>query len=325
MAASNCACSTRIAMNMASNRSVSRRRPVRDRPAATGQAPQRHRDPHVPAPPAPCDTHQLANTQILIRADSHYCCPEVIDFCRANGLDFILGVAPTTTLCRHIEELEVTKARFEAGAKMAKLRRFKEFFDGAVSWSRVERIIAWVEAGEQGTDTRFIVINLAVGRPKTLYEDLYCRRGTAENHIKSWKTHLAADRTSCSKATANAAQLRIARDIAPVVCVQNHYNLVHRDDDAMIDALAEDGIAYVPYFPLGGFTPVQTEELSQVADEMGQSPQSVALAWLLNRSPNILLIPGTSRRAHLRANVAAAGLPLSEEHRGRLNSIANMR
>ena len=125
--------------------------------------------------------------------------------------------------------------------------------------------------------------------------------------------------------TVDTAQLRIAREIAPVVCVQNHYNLVHRDDDAMIDALAEDGIAYVPYFPLGGFTPLQTGELSRVADEMGQSPQSVALAWLLNRSPNILLIPGTSRRAHLRANVATAGLPLSKEHKDRLNGIADMR
>jgi hypothetical protein len=91
-------------------------------------------------------------TRILIRADSHYCCPEVIDFCRERGLDFILGVAPTTTLRRHIEELEAsTKARFEAGAKTVKLRRFKAFFDGAKSWSRVERIIARVEAGEQGT------------------------------------------------------------------------------------------------------------------------------------------------------------------------------
>lgn len=125
--------------------------------------------------------------------------------------------------------------------------------------------------------------------------------------------------------TVNAAQLRIARDIAPVTCVQNHYNLVHRADDAMIDALAEDGIAYVPYFPLGGFNPLQTEELSRVADEMRQSPQSVALAWLLNRSSNILLIPGTSRRVHLRANVAAAALPLSEEHKVRLNGIAKMR
>jgi len=148
------------------------------------------------------------NTRILIRADSHYCCPEVIDFCRARGLDFILGVAPTTTLRRHIEELEAsTKARFEAGAKTAKLRRFKDFFDGAKSWSRVERIIARVEAGEQGTDTRFIVTNLAGGRAKMLYQDLYCRRGMAENHIKSWKTHLAADRTSCTKATANQFRL----------------------------------------------------------------------------------------------------------------------
>jgi hypothetical protein len=102
----------------------------------------------------------------------------VIDFCRANGLYFILGVAPTSTLRRHIQELEAgTKARFEAGAKTAKLRRFKAFFDGAKSWSRVERIIARVEAGEEGTDTRFIVTNLAGGRPKMLYERLYCRRG----------------------------------------------------------------------------------------------------------------------------------------------------
>ncbi len=148
------------------------------------------------------------STQILIRADSHYCCPEVIDFCRANGLDFIFGVAPTTTLRGHIEALEQsTQARFEAGEKKAKLRRFKEFYGGAASWSRVERIIARVEAGEEGTDTRFIVTNLAGGRAKVLYQDVYCRRGRAENHIKSWKTHLAADRTSCSKATANQFRL----------------------------------------------------------------------------------------------------------------------
>jgi hypothetical protein len=132
----------------------------------------------------------------------------VIDFCRANGLDFIFGVAPTTTLRRHVDALETsTKARFEAGAKTVKLRRFKEFYDGAASWSRVERIIARVEVGEVGTDTRFIVTNLEGGRAKKLYQDLYCRRGRAENHIKSWKTHLAADRTSCSKATANQFRL----------------------------------------------------------------------------------------------------------------------
>jgi pyridoxine 4-dehydrogenase len=125
--------------------------------------------------------------------------------------------------------------------------------------------------------------------------------------------------------TVSSAQLQVARDIAPVVCVQNHYNLVHRDDDAMIDALAEAGIAYVPYFPLGGFTPLQTEELTRVADAMRQTPQSVALTWLLQRSPNILLIPGTSQRAHLRDNIAAAGLTLSQEHRRQLNGIAAIR
>ena len=148
------------------------------------------------------------NPQILLRADSHYCCPEVLDWCRANGLDYILGVAPTTTLRRHIEGLEAsTKVRFEAAPKQGKARRFKEFFDGAASWSRVERIVARVEAGAEGPDTRFIVTNLNVRNARVLYEDVYCRRGEAENHIKSWKTHLAADRTSCTKATANQFRL----------------------------------------------------------------------------------------------------------------------
>ncbi|PZQ97841.1 MAG: oxidoreductase [Cereibacter sphaeroides] len=124
--------------------------------------------------------------------------------------------------------------------------------------------------------------------------------------------------------TVDAAQLRAARDVAPIMCVQNMYNLVHRVDDAMIDALAEDGIAYVPYFPLGGFSPLQTEELNAVAAEMGQTPQIVALAWLLARSPNVLLIPGTSRRAHLRQNIGAAGLVLSAEHKRRLDAIGTM-
>ncbi|MGI9492706.1 MAG: IS1380 family transposase [Geminicoccaceae bacterium] len=149
-----------------------------------------------------------STTKILIRADSHYCCPEVIDFCRTNGLDFILGTAPTSTLRRHVETLEAsTAARYEAGTKASKIRRFKEFLDGAASWSRVERIIARVEVGDQGADTRFITTNLEGGRAKALYEKVYCRRGAAENHIKSWKTHLAADRTSCTKATANQFRL----------------------------------------------------------------------------------------------------------------------
>src|SRR5271166_4298224 len=142
------------------------------------------------------------------KADSHYCGPEVLDWCRASGLDYILGVAPTTTLRRHVESLEASvKARFEAAPRDGKLRRFKEFFDGAQSWSRVERIIARVEAGAEGSDTRFVVTNLNKRNARVLYEDVYCRRGQAENHIKSWKTHLAADRTSCTKATANQFRL----------------------------------------------------------------------------------------------------------------------
>ena len=143
--------------------------------------------------------------EILIRADSHYCAPEVLDFCRAEGLDFMLGVAPTTTLRRHVEVLESSTAALRTGG--GKLRRYKEFLDGAGSWSRVERIIARVEAGPDGTDTRFIVTNLSNGAARRLYERTYCKRGQAENHIKAWKRHLAADRTSCSRATANQFRL----------------------------------------------------------------------------------------------------------------------
>jgi Transposase DDE domain group 1 len=147
---------------------------------------------------------------ILIRADSHYCAPEVLDFCRTQRLDFILGVATTHTLRRHVETLErSTATRHAAAPGAAKLRRYKEFHDGAASWSRVERIIARVEASTQGTDTRFVVTSLTGGSARMLYEDLYCRRGQAENHIKSWKTHLAADRTSCCRASANQLRLML--------------------------------------------------------------------------------------------------------------------
>ena len=101
-------------------------------------------------------------------------------------------------------------------------------------------------------------------------------------------------------------QVAEGRRICQIVCVQNHYNLAHRDDDALIDDLARDGIAYVPYFPLGGFTPLQSSTLSAVAARLGATPMQVALAWLLRRSPNILLIPGTSSPLHLRENLAAA-------------------
>jgi aryl-alcohol dehydrogenase-like predicted oxidoreductase len=110
---------------------------------------------------------------------------------------------------------------------------------------------------------------------------------------------------------ATAAQVAEARTITDVVCVQNNYNLAHRHDDALIDDLARQGIAYVPFFPLGGFTPLQSSTLSSVASRLGATPMQVALAWLLQRSPNILLIPGTSSVAHLRENLAAGRLPLS--------------
>jgi len=147
-------------------------------------------------------------TEILLRADSHYCGPEVIDWCRANSVDFVLGVAATSTLRRHVEALETsTMARYTAASHAGKVRRYTEFYDAAASWSRVERIIARVEAGADGTDTRFIVTSLPTRNARVLYEDVYCRRGDAENHIKSWKTHLAADRTSCTKASANQFRL----------------------------------------------------------------------------------------------------------------------
>jgi hypothetical protein len=146
--------------------------------------------------------------EILLRGDSHYCTPEVLDLCRARAVDFILGVAPNKALRRHITDLEESTAkRFEAGKGDKKVRRFKEFHDAATSWTRVERIIVRTEVGPQGRDTRFIVTSLTDGRGKALYEKLYCRRGQAENHIKTWKTHLAAERTSCSKATANQMRL----------------------------------------------------------------------------------------------------------------------
>ena len=118
-----------------------------------------------------------------------------------------------------------------------------------------------------------------------------------------------------------AAQIAEARAITPILCVQNHYNLAHRDDDALIDDLAREGIAYVPFFPLGGFTPLQSSVLSGVAERLGATPLQVALAWLLHRSPNILLIPGTSSRAHLRENLAAADLVLDAATMAELDTI----
>jgi aryl-alcohol dehydrogenase-like predicted oxidoreductase len=122
--------------------------------------------------------------------------------------------------------------------------------------------------------------------------------------------------------TVSAEQVAEAQSIAPIVCVQNFYNIANRADDALIDSLAAQSIAYVPYFPLGGFTPLQSGALDAVAARLDATPMDVALAWLLQRSPNILLIPGTSSVAHLRENVAGAGLSLSEDDLAELNAIA---
>jgi len=117
------------------------------------------------------------------------------------------------------------------------------------------------------------------------------------------------------------AQFEEARDIAEIVGVQNHYNLAHRGDDVLIDMLATEGVAYVPFFPLGGFNPLQSSALSHVAERLSATPMQVALAWLLQRAPNILLIPGTSSVAHLHENLAAASLKLPEEAVVELNAI----
>jgi pyridoxine 4-dehydrogenase len=121
--------------------------------------------------------------------------------------------------------------------------------------------------------------------------------------------------------TVSAEQIAEAQSIAPVVCVQNFYNLAHRVDDELVKSLNAQGIGYVPYFPLGGFTPLQSDALSAVAARLNVAPMRVAIAWLLQRSPNILLIPGTSSRVHLRENASGASLKLSDEDISRLDAI----
>jgi pyridoxine 4-dehydrogenase len=123
--------------------------------------------------------------------------------------------------------------------------------------------------------------------------------------------------------TVNAEQIAEAQSIAPVVCVQNFYNIANRTDDDLIDSLAAEGIAYVPYFPLGGFSPLQSGTLETVAARLDARPMAVALAWLLQRSGNILLIPGTSSVEHLRENVTGAGLVIPEAELAELNGIAS--
>lgn len=150
--------------------------------------------------------------------------------------------------------------------------------------------------------------------------------GPAEGSLEEQVTALAALREEglikhVGLSNVTMKQVEDARRIVPIACVQNMYNLVHRNDDAMIDALARDGIPYVPFFPLGGFSPLQSDALSAVAAELGATPMQVAIAWLLQRSPNILLIPGTSSRAHLRENLKAADLVLPAEVLAKLERI----
>lgn len=149
-------------------------------------------------------------TEILLRADSHYCTPETLDLCDRLGLCYVFGLARNSRLQDRVQALEAsTAARYIRGKDRQKVRRFKTFSYAAGSWSKPRRVIARVEVGPMGRDTRYIVTNLEGGRGKHLYEKLYSARGQAENHIKAWKTHLASDRTSCSKAHANQMRLML--------------------------------------------------------------------------------------------------------------------
>jgi aryl-alcohol dehydrogenase-like predicted oxidoreductase len=159
------------------------------------------------------------------------------------------------------------------------------------------------------------------------YRSMGSGHGTQEGSIAEQVTVLAELRREglirhIGVSNVTATQVAEARSITDVVCVQNNYNLAHRDDDALIDDLAREGIAFVPFFPLGGFTPLQSSTLTSVAERLGASPMQVALAWLLHRSPNILLIPGTSSVVHLRENVGAGRLTLSPETLAELDGIA---
>jgi pyridoxine 4-dehydrogenase len=152
--------------------------------------------------------------------------------------------------------------------------------------------------------------------------------GTAEGSIAEQVTVLAALQKKglirhIGLSNATATQLAEAQAITNIVCVQNNYNLAHREDDALIDSLAQQGIAYVPFFPLGGFSPLQSSTLSSVAERLGATPMQVALSWLLHRSPNILLIPGTSSVGHLRENLASAQLTLSPQILAELDGIVS--
>ncbi|PYE89306.1 aldo/keto reductase family oxidoreductase [Phyllobacterium leguminum] len=158
---------------------------------------------------------------------------------------------------------------------------------------------------------------------------LFDPHGPAEGSIEAPLTALAELKRQglvrhIGLSNVTPAQLAEGRGITEIVCVQNMYNIAHRSDDAMIDELARDGIAYVPFFPLGGFTPLQSSTLSDVARRLGATPMQVALAWLLHRAPNILLIPGTSSLEHLKENLAVAEIELPEEVLAELDGMKSI-
>lgn len=190
---------------------------------------------------------------------------------------------------------------------------------------------AWLPAASPAALTQAVHDNLRNLRLDVLqvvnFRAMFDTFGPAEGSIEEPLTVLAGLQKQglvqhIGLSNVTAAQVAQARAICPVVCVQNQYNLVHRGDDALVDRLAAEGIAYVPFFPMGGFSPLQSSALSAVAQRLRATPQQVALAWLLKRSPNILLIPGTSSVAHLHDNLAAAGLELSAEVMAELQGVS---
>lgn len=148
-------------------------------------------------------------TEILLRADSHYCTPQVLDLCDKLGLRYVFGLSRNTRLQEQVQALEASTAVRYTRNGGHKVRRFKTFAYAAGAWSKARRVVARVEVSSRGRDTRYIVTNLDGGRGKHLYEKIYSARGQAENHIKGWKTHLASDRTSCTKASANQMRLML--------------------------------------------------------------------------------------------------------------------
>jgi Predicted oxidoreductases (related to aryl-alcohol dehydrogenases) len=189
---------------------------------------------------------------------------------------------------------------------------------------------SWLPALSPAELTQAVYDNLGNLGVDTLevvnFRSMYDNHGPAEGSIEEPLTVLAELRQKglirhIGLSNVTPAQIAEGRRITEIVCIQNHYNLAHREDDALIDELAGDGIAYVPFFPLGGFSPLQSAKLSAVAGRLGVSPMQVALAWLLRRSPNILLIPGTSSVAHLQENLAAAQLELADTDLAELNGI----